>query len=287
LFDDRIKSATSCLSKLETGTVESLRQLKDFYGAMVVVPTQKELISAKEEIGAILSVVQKERDLSIASNFVYDDLHLHARLRGSISPVVATSGPVLDRSFEIQIHTGLQYAWWRATHDALYKGGRDLSGSWAAQRVSGQARAALEMVDGIISNFEVAARLQKSSAPVDVTLALDFKLLARWPRARRPEDETRFGLSLARLQEVFEVDTGRVEELFDSGILDEYIANPKITPLQVVLIACHMEKSDIFAELAKAAGLKLFITEELLEAYPEVFVLSMEDRVAIGGSGAD
>lgn len=281
LFDDRIKSATSCLSKLESGTVKSLRHLNDFYGAMIVVPTQKELESAKAEIGAVLSITEKDRALSQASSFVYDDLHLYARLRDAISPTVATSEAVLDRVFEIQIHTGLQYAWWRATHDALYKGGRDLSSSWAAQRVSGQARAALEMVDGILSNFEVAARLQKNSAPGIPTITLDSKLLARWPRVRRPEDETRFSRSLARLLEVFEMESGRVEELFDSGALDAYIADSKITPLQVVLIACHMDGSTTFAERAKTSGERLFVTEELLEAYPEISVLSEDNRVSL------
>lgn len=280
LFDDRIKSAESALSKLETGRT-SLREMHDLYAAMLVVPTQKHV---KAAIDAVLSSFNGKRRLAAAldaSSFVYDDVHILASLRGKISPRAVSHPVILDRMFEIQIHTGVQYAWWRATHDELYKGSGPASRSWGAKRASGQARASLELLDGVLADFEAAARLQMDGAQQDDPGDELRSWLHHWPRSRRPEDEVRFVSTASTFVRLAAVQTSEITVLLESGDLAAYVRAPEITPIQVVLIACHRLGGDsIFTAFAQA-GQRLLLTSEVLAVYPGFDQVGTDRRVSM------
>lgn len=281
LFDDRVKSLESALSKLETGR-SSLREMNDLYAAMVVVPTQKHVNAASEAILTSFSgQVRPTRHLE-ASSFVYDDTHIIATLRGKVSPRAVPHPAVLDRPFEIQIHTGVQYAWWRATHDDIYKGSSPAGRSWAARRASGQARASLELVDGVMADFEGAAQLQKALRPNDDDAGEDVRSwLQLWPRSRRPADEVRFASTAVELTTTVAVARDLVTQKLATDDMSVFIANPEITPIQVVLIACHqVAGSSMFVKLASAQR-RVLITAELVAAYPGLSALPSDQRVSV------
>lgn len=281
LFDDRIKSAESALSKLETGG-GSLRDMNDLYAAMLVVPTQKHVAAASEAIlRSFTGQIRPARSIE-ASSFVYDDMHIIATLRGKISPRAVPHPAVLDRPFEIQIHTGVQYAWWRATHDDIYKGSSPAGRSWAAKRASGQARAALELVDGVLADFAAAARLQKTLSSHDDEAGESVRAwLEHWPRRKRPTDEVRFASTAAAIAAAAGVDPDAITQKLAVGDLATFIAAPQLTPIQVILIACHLiAGSTMFANLATAQQ-RVLITGELLEAYPSLSTLPTDQRVPV------
>jgi len=281
LFDDRIKSVESALSKLETGR-SSLPEMNDLYAAMLVVPTQKHVAPASDAILRSFSGQIRPARPVEASSFVYDDIHIIATLRGKISPRAVPHPAVLDRPFEIQIHTGVQYAWWRATHDDIYKGSSPVGRSWAAKRASGQARASLELVDGVLADFEAAARLQKTMSSYDDEAGEGVRAwLQYWPRSRRPADEIRFASTAAAIAVAAGVDQDSITQKLAVGDLEPFIAAAELTPIQVVLIACHLIAGRAMFPNLAAAQQRVLITGELLAAYPALSALPYEQRVLV------
>lgn len=266
LFDDRIKTPESCLSKIETGKVQ-LSHMQDMYAAMIVVPTQGEIELARTEILKLFAGRAKATKTDEVTSFVYDDLHIIASLQGMISPVAVPHRSVLEREFEIQIHTGVQYAWWGATHDYFYKGKLLGVGSRAADRASRQAFAVLELVDGVMANFTAAAGLQhdKWQNPIEDA---PFELLNRWPTRSRPKDEVRFAQTVRGLCADVAVNLCDVDEIFDGEVLRSLLGNSGVTPIQCVAVACHIAAGEEFFVRLGAAGRRVLVTQELLESYP-------------------
>jgi Region found in RelA / SpoT proteins len=281
LFDDRVKSSESALSKMESGR-SSLRDMNDLYAAMIVVPTQKHVAAASDAILTSFSgEVRPARPIE-ASSFVYDDVHITATLRGKISPRAVPHPAVLDRPFEIQIHTGVQYAWWRATHDDIYKGSSAAGHSWAAKRASGQARASLELVDGVMADFEAAAGLQRVMGSRDEDAGESARAwLQNWPRSKRPADEVRFASTAVAVTTAAAVDRDSVTQRLTAGELAEFISNPSLTPIQVILIACHLVAGpSMFSNFASAQQ-RVLVTGELLAAYPAFSAFPIAQRVPV------
>lgn len=267
LFDDRVKAPESALSKLEMGRV-SLREMNDLYAAMLVVPTQKHVAAATDAVLTSFSGEVRPARLTDASSFVYDDIHVIAKLRGRISPLAVPHVSVLDRQFEIQIHTGVQYAWWRATHDDIYKGSSSAGRSWAAKRASGQARASLELIDGVLADFEGAAHLQKAPLSEVDPAEVAREWLRYWSASRRPTDEVRFASTSWAIATAAEIHPDQITQQFVSGALDAYVGRADITPIQVVTIACHLIDGDEIYPRLLAAERRVLVTSELVTAYP-------------------
>src|SRR5262249_3487610 len=150
---------------------------------------------------------------SDAERFFYDDVHVIASL-GEIGPVRPRE--VLEREFEIQIRTGVQYAWWRATHDVLYKGLDEPS--WRLRRVASQLKANLELVDGALADLPAAATLlearEDDRADPDFETARSW--LDRWPQRRRPTDVHKFADAVGTFATAAHLDLDEVFELFDT-----------------------------------------------------------------------
>jgi ppGpp synthetase/RelA/SpoT-type nucleotidyltranferase len=234
LFDDRVKSEESALAKLQLGPVKSLGAMDDLYAATVVVPTPKEIPAALAAIKREFpDAVEKPRRKRSAETFRYDDMHLLVSLGD-----LAAGQPegLRNRQFEVQIHTGLQYAWWRATHDVIYKGS---DRSWRLKRMASQIRASLELLDAALSNLRGAADLlDRVEEDDDAEFQRVVEWLERWPEDRRPEDQGRFSESVFKIGRASRLSLDMVEET----LLDELIASPVTTPFQAILgsvIATH------------------------------------------------
>jgi ppGpp synthetase/RelA/SpoT-type nucleotidyltranferase len=281
LFDDRVKSPESCLSKLEAG-FPSLREMHDVYAAMLVVPTLNQLDAASEAVLRAFNGQVKATRTDEPSSFVYDDLHVIATLRGRISPRAVPHPAVLDRRFEIQIHTGVQYAWWRATHDGIYKGSPGLGGdSWAVRRASGQARASLELIDGVLADFAKAAQLQRhASRGVEPDVAIGEWLKA-WAPARRPSDVVRFAKTAQEIVTAAEISLDDVGSLLRGGTVSRYVADPRLTPIQTVVVCCHILGGDPVFQRLGEANRRILVTDEAIDTYRGFERVSLAGRVVL------
>lgn len=280
LFDDRLKSPESALSKLEAGT-GTLADMVDLYAAMVVVPTLNEIEAARRAIGVKFTIEPKLRDTGKPSSFVYDDVHLVARLEGKVSPA-GLPPDVLRRRFEIQIHTGVQYAWWRATHDTTYKGDIMSAHDWAVLRTVGQARASLELLDTVMSDFVAAAQLRPREIPQDDTFEAIAKWLDHWPKSRRPVDTVRFVSTTKRLIDASHLTVAEVEAALNTGAFGGVVSSPVISPTQAITILVCELRGDRLIELLKEGGLRVLITPEMIELRPGLVELPADIIVSIG-----
>lgn len=270
LFDDRVKSEESSLAKLQLGPVKSLGVMDDLYAATVIVPTPNEIPEAVKVIKREFpGATERSRRRKSADTFRYDDMHLIVSLGDA-----AAGLPFRDRPFEVQIHTGLQYAWWRATHDVIYKGS---DRSWRLQRTASQIRASLELLDANLSNLRGAADLLSAVEEDDDT---EFKRvvdwLERWPEERRPEDQKRFSESVLKVGEASGLSLDKVEH----ALIDDLIADPVTTPFQAVLGSVISEHgADALRKLPQDQY--VLVTEEFEGSCPAVTDIPTDRRAFV------
>jgi hypothetical protein len=111
--------------------------------------------------------------------------------------------------------------------------------SSAAKMTSGQARASLELVDGVPADFETAGQLQRDRHwEVDRAEAIATWLAAS-PRSRRPTDEIRFRTSVYAIAKAAGIEVMDISSLLDEGRLELYLAAPGDTPIQAVSGSCR------------------------------------------------
>lgn len=274
LFADRIKNAESAFSKLLFGTLGDLSAMKDLYAATIVVPTRAELADAIARVSDEFpgSDVQV-RTTGDPTRFVYDDIHIIAQLGAHASGLGAA---LAERRFEVQVRTGLQFAWWRATHDAVYKGRR----SRRLIRISSQTRASLELLDLVLADLRHSAdQLQPSELdPADIRRERVEGLLSRWDPARHPEDVTRFCLSVQEILDAANLDARACGELLDAVSGRRLVRQVDIAPFQAVVGAVAEAKGLSFLEHLEISR-RILLTDELRVACP-VLVGAPARRIA-------
>jgi ppGpp synthetase/RelA/SpoT-type nucleotidyltranferase len=272
LFDDRVKSEESTLAKLQFGPVKSLDKMNDLYAATVVVPTPKEVGLAVKAIRASLPAARRSRRRAGQANtFDYDDVHVIASLGAEAE---AFSPGLRGRKFEVQIHTGLQFAWWRATHDLVYKGSER---SWQLIRMASQIRASLELLDATLSDLRGAANLLPPGRdPDDEKYKQLIKLLDKWPNEQRPDDALRFASSAMELATSSGLSLSQME-----GMLEDRLLNaPGTTPFQAMLGSVVSARG--VAALDDLKGRRyVLVTEEFEEACPEICSLPVSRRATL------
>jgi len=265
LFDDRVKDEESALAKLELGPVPALESMQDLYAATIVVPTTAEVDDAVGAIEADLPGARVvRRPKGSAEAFAYDDVHVIASL-GHQAPGLPRA--FQEREFEIQIRTGLQYAWWRATHDVTYKGG---ARSWRVSRVASQVRASLELLDSVLGDLRGAAGLQaKTADEVDAAFERVAGWLEGWPEGRRPREATRFVDAVQALSQASGLGLDRLEALLEDGEGRRLAAEEEVTPFQAILgITLSECGPTALCDLPRRHRFVL-VTEELERACPE------------------
>lgn len=271
LFDERIKSLESCLSKLEAGS-PPLNSLHDLYATTVVVPTQGEIDAALVLLREAFETETKPARTTSADSFLYDDVHLVAWLGDRVSPR-GVHPSVLNMKFEIQVKTGLQFAWWRATHDQIYKSPNSASHQWAVQRASGQAKAALELLDAVLSDLPRAGALQRPAPFPDEYRNDPEQWLALWRPADRPIDVHRFCMTTMKWVDACALIPTDVLEELEKDAYRELISDRSVTPSQVILVCLHSLLGNALADRLQSAGIKVLVTPELLRRFPDLEML--------------
>ena len=266
LFDGRVKGYESALAKLQQGQLASLNDMVDLYAATVVVPTRDQIPSAIEAVRAQFHTAEirspKPATLKSARTFMYDDVHIYASL-GTTAP--GLNPAIRDRRFEIQVRTGLQFSWWRATHDQVYKGP---SSSWRLERTANQVRGSIELLDGVLADLPKAARmLDERKTPQDAEFSQVVGWLSRWAPKQRPEDHRRFVLTVQSWLKQVGMTLQEVDTLLGTKRACELIADEEITPAQVIQILAAEEKG---ADALVSGDLVLLRTDELSAISPDL-----------------
>jgi ppGpp synthetase/RelA/SpoT-type nucleotidyltranferase len=273
LFDERIKEQESLLAKVQLGRFNGLRDVPDFYAAVVVVPTRNQLQDAVDSVCALFRnpAVVRERNMD-PLKFPYDDIHVVAVL--GASPIVPESAA--DRQFEVQIRTGLEYAWWWATHDTVYKGGLP---DWAVQRLASQARASLELLDAILADLHGAARLQSAREVLpDPQLEEALALASLWVDAQQPKDLRRFAETVIAFAGAVGLPVSAVRSMLEDPANSDVVGLPSVTPAQACLVAMMREIGQPLSDRFGAAGLRIFLSPEMTEVCPEMSAI-VQDRL--------
>ena len=159
-YSSRIKEMQSYALKLATS-----REVDDFFGCSIVVPTLAEVPAASALVASCFDVIDKkpnEITKSRPTEFPFDSLRLYCKLKKSVNPTLKH-----NVKFEVQIKTLLEQAWSQATHDFSYKG-NDIS--WAKERVAAQLKAMLDNVELSISQIA-----SLSSSPNLIRKNLDYE----------------------------------------------------------------------------------------------------------------
>jgi hypothetical protein len=250
--------------------------MPDLYAATVIVPTASELPEALQAVQqAFPGAEQKVRPAGDPTKFIYDDVHVFAQL----GEVAAAAAPAIAwRAFEIQIRTGLQFAWWRATHDTVYKGRTTRK----LIRLSSQARAALELLDSILADLRHSAEHLHPDQPVVPDDLLRERLLGlaeRWPAAERPRDGVRFARSVEKLVVAAGIDPVACGRMLDGARGRGLRRTRGLAPLQVLCALVVEERGIEVCTEGLPAGERLLVTQELVGACP-VFGDLPEERVA-------
>ncbi|PTQ61212.1 ppGpp synthetase/RelA/SpoT-type nucleotidyltransferase [Sphingomonas aurantiaca] len=144
IFTERLKMLQSYALKLATG-----REIDDFFGCSIIVPTLSEVPAAEALVNSCLNVVDRRPKDIISqrpSEFQFDSVRLYCTLKGGVNPTEKHG-----LKFEVQIKTLLEQAWSKATHDFSYKAS-DIS--WAKERVAAQLKAMLDNVELSISQID-------------------------------------------------------------------------------------------------------------------------------------
>ncbi|NMD56341.1 MULTISPECIES: hypothetical protein [Tsukamurella] len=275
LFDDRIKTAESALSKVESGR-GGFGDLNDLYAAMIVVPTRNQIEPAMLELEPVVTYQTKVRSNGKHDSFAYDDVHLIATLEGKVSPAVVSSN-VRERRFEVQVRTGLQYAWWSATHDQIYKSVSSGRIGWHTLRTSSQARAALEMLDGILTDLEAASQLHQSQSIDPPDNENDTKYenwLSLWRPDRRPHNVLRFVETARSLVESCNVEFDTIDKLLKTSGFSTILADTLVTPLQAIAIALlRIVPFSEFEDSLRRNHAKIMVTAEAVAHQPDLGTL--------------
>lgn len=277
LFDHRVKSDESVLAKLELGSVARLADVHDIYAATVVVPTLREIPDA---VGAVKAAFpdseEKLRRRGKAETFEYDDVHVIAQLGDTAAGL---NEGLRARKFEIQIRTGLQFAWWRATHDVVYKGDQK---SWRVQRLASQARASLELLDAVLADLRGAATiLSDIEDDDDPEFRSAVELLDLWSAHRRPTNLSRFVVAVMQLSKSAGVELAGVQQLLSSDAAAPFIADERITPFQAVFAALAEHVGPTVLADALPEGTRVLVTDELVQMAPHLETIDVGRRVEL------
>ncbi len=210
-YESRVKKLLSFALKAETGRVNQISKLEDFFGACLVVENSTSIQRAIEMVQSRYEVAYRRPRVSgkthkDPSSFVFDDLRLYLRLPSN--PNRRTTG-LEGIVFELQIKTFLQHAWSIATHDLVYKGS---DSSWASSRISYQVKAMLEHAELSIAESDALSKnplVNKTNKDTTMTRLIINYLRSTWPVEQLPEDLIRLSANVLDLINKlnFELDT--------------------------------------------------------------------------------
>jgi ppGpp synthetase/RelA/SpoT-type nucleotidyltranferase len=269
-YFSRIKSEESFALKLETGRVEKIKELNDFFACTLVVKNKGEIQDALRRIRTHFNIIKrKPREDNFthkeSSSFEFDDLRLYVSIK---PPDYLPPSPINDFVFEIQVKTFLEHAWSIATHDLIYKSD---SISWPKERVAFQVKAMLELAEASINSVETLSQspeLAKQNRKTQALNRLKDYLVAAFPPESLPADLLRLSRNIMSLLESFNLREEQIEEMVEketaigrgTGTLD---LSPYSIILQTIIYQAPQSFSSAFTADNKHKSKKIFIPKEV------------------------
>lgn len=261
LYFSRIKSEESFTQKLEGGKFAA-DKIIDLFGATIVVATSREVDDVEKKVSEMFKIHKKLANREKApEEFIYDDVHLIISFE---QKNVVPDREYLNREFELQIKTFLQYAWDKATHDLLYKG---QTISWSLFRVAYQTKAMLEQADQVLVQIEKTAELcpeneYKAFKDRNRIIELSTKI---WEPVQLPADMRRLSSNIYDLLSLSDKGIKFLENELGNPSNKELLTAKSITPYEAILgIVIKRDWKNLLAGF-KAANRKIIITKELRE----------------------
>jgi hypothetical protein len=284
-YESRIKTLESFALKLESGRIDEPSKLEDWFGATFVVPNQD---NVKEAVGLLgdnavrINVKYRRPPTDSATtkppdSFRFDDLRLYVQHQ---QPTGLPTRDFLNRHFELQVKTFLQYAWGIATHDKIYKAEQI---SWGAERIAFQTKATLEHVEASIANLEVLERANEAPSYEAYARRNSFAAFIRgtWEADRLPSDLKRASEIIDELTQELRLTLDHVRialeaadsQGFGPGALD-------LSPVQSIVLALVAQFPRAFDRLSHARRpRRILITPEMREKFPAV--LELENNICV------
>lgn len=169
VLKDRIKSLASVAAKLQQGRYKSWAELDDLVAFTIVVPTRSHEAAVESWLS---ETFEREKTKSRANvpkppdTFRFDSTRWYGRI--PVAAVVTEEMKLLRRFiFEVQVKTVFEDAWSVVTHDIVYKGDDP---TWGKARLASQLKAAVEQIDALVDQFEMAASNVPNSPHAQTTM---------------------------------------------------------------------------------------------------------------------
>lgn len=262
----RLKKLESFALKVETGRVSDPRNMEDYFGCTIIVPTLEHIIEAEELVARHYDVDERrpannEITSKAASDFRFDDVRLYVSRRPSLS---GRNSHLEGLKFEIQIKTALQHAWSVATHGLIYKSDRI---SWPMERIAYQVKAMLEHAEIAISEAESLSSADgvnkdnKQNASIKTTILCIRKY---WNEDLLPSDIKRLATSVAELFYAVRVSVEKLDGIISTEKTRVGIIPTNISPysfiVQALLFAPDLEFRKNFLRQQRC---KILIQEDM------------------------
>lgn len=216
-YESRIKSIESFALKLETGRINNVKALEDFFACTLVVENKGEIKKAEDIILNCFKMKSRKPHLDkkthkYSDSFPFDDLRLYVEWKDALTlPPTGVEGTL----FEVQIKTFLQHAWAIATHDLIYKSD---SVSWAKERIAYQIKAMLEHAEISILEAEKlseSSALDKTNNQTEEILEVIRVIKDFWPEKLLPGNLVLLARNVLLLIECIKIDITRLRGILD------------------------------------------------------------------------
>jgi hypothetical protein len=266
-YESRVKTAESFTLKAESGRVQDLRDLEDFFAATIVVRNGLEVIAAEEIISELFSGHERRPPLDTETHkapeeFPFDDLRRYVRWKDD--PALPPTG--LDRAlFEVQIKTFLQHAWSIATHDLIYKSD---DANWGKMRIAYQIKAMLEHAEMSIqeaAKLSECVALAKSDAKTNSIKTFITLMTDLWAKQDLPSNVRGLAENVRRLSQLVHIDAADLRALLNEEKLQgRGPLTRNLTPYGIVLQTLFIHRKDVVCTaLGKKQRMRVLIPKEL------------------------
>lgn len=261
-FLSRLKGLESYALKIETGRVPKPKDMEDFFGCTIVVPTLSEIEKAEELVTTHYDLSERRPPqdsftFKQASNFQFDDLRVYAKKKPSqTGKNVDLDGAV----FEIQIKTVLQHAWSLATHDLIYKSD---SVSWPRERIAFQVKAMLEHAEIAISEANKLAdapAVAKKDEKTSEVLKIISQVKTQWSADRLPTDVKRLAETVQKIFKSLRIDVDQLAPILNAEKQRVGLLPSDLSPYAFIIQAIsNSATTNLQQGLGRAKKLKIVV----------------------------
>lgn len=276
----RIKSSESVTQKLQTGYYESISDIDDMAGVMVVVSRLSEVSKAMEAV----RVSERFQALDVESSVNSRNSHLkpeemrfhEPKLLLALNDVIKPTNGSPHIYCEVQFTTMLQYALNKATHDFAYKS-RD-ENIWSNSRLVAQMRGMLEMIDRIVDDFE-SAPLPERNTNIGIYQRYEdaSKLIVSTFGKNEIKDLRRASITVVRWCKLANKNVSDLKDALNRN--SKLIEKKSMDPVSIIFGVMIKEFGVGWVNNKKDSY--FLVTDELLTFVPEVEEIDSEKRVSI------